>query len=150
MFGLFEQKKGTDPAHFWKEYEEKCGEKVLAYTLGQYLSGWEDFNLSQRESLWGLLIATSGGFRFHHFPHEGWIQALSRLSSGGDAPKEKTLFIPQDRLVSVELRVEKSLLKKIFLPSPPRLVIRYGDAGGELVMETDQKAKEIVRALSTV
>ncbi|MDR3160628.1 MAG: hypothetical protein LBU28_03335 [Spirochaetaceae bacterium] len=148
MFGLFEQKKETDPARFWKEYEEKCGEQVLAYTLGQYLSGWDDFNLSRRESLWGLLIATSGGFRFHHFPHEGWIQALSRVSSGGEAPKEQTLFIPKDQLTSVELRMEKSLLKKLFFPSSPRLVIRYGDAGGELVMETDQKAREIVMALS--
>jgi hypothetical protein len=146
MLGLFEKKRETDPASFWKEYEEKCGEKVLAYTLGQYLSGWEEFNLP----LWGLLIATSGGFRFHHFPHEGWIQALSRLSSGAEAPKEKTIFIPRDQLAAVELKVEKSWLKKIFLPHSPRLVIRYGDRGGELVMETGQKALEIVRALSTV
>jgi hypothetical protein len=145
MFGLFERKKETDPANFWKDYGEKCGETVLAYTLGQYLSGWDEFNMP----LWGLLIATSGGFRFHHFPHEGWIQALSRVSSGGDAPTEKTLFIPRDQLTSVELNVEKSKWKKILFPSSPRLVVRYGDTGGELVMETDQKAAEIVRALST-
>ncbi|MDR2246282.1 MAG: hypothetical protein LBE17_06375 [Treponema sp.] len=149
MFGLFEQRKETDPARFWKDYEEKCGEQVLAYTLGQYLSGWDEFDLTPRSSLWGLLIATSGGFRFHHFPHEGWIQALSRASTGGDPPKERTLFIPRDRLTSVELKMETSLWKKIFLPHSPRLVIRYGDGGGELVMETDQKAREIVRALST-
>jgi hypothetical protein len=143
MFGLFGQKKETDPAHFWQEYEGKCGEKVLAYTLGQYLSGWDEFNTP----LWGLLIATSGGFRFHHFPHEGWIQALSRISSGGEAPREKTIFIPADRLTSVELKVEKSLWKKILLPRSPLLVVRYGDTG-ELVMETDRKAGEIVRALS--
>jgi hypothetical protein len=141
MFGIFEQKKGTDPVRFWKDYEETCGEKVLAYTLGQYLSGWDEFDLP----LWGLLIATSGGFRFHHFPHEGWIQALSRASSGGDPPKEKTLFIPRDRLIAVELKTETSLLKKIFLSPVPRLVIRYRD--GEIVMETDQKAREIVQAL---
>jgi hypothetical protein len=145
MFGLFEKKQETDPARFWKEYGEKYGETVLAYTLGQYLSGWEEFNMP----LWGLLIATSGGFRFHHFPHEGWIQALSRLSSGGEAPREKTLFIPKDRLVSAELRVEKSWWKKILLPRSPRLVIRYGDNGGELVMETGREAREIVRALAT-
>jgi hypothetical protein len=145
MFGLPERKKETDPAGFWKDYEEKCGEKVLAYTLGQYLSGWDEFNTP----LWGLLIATSGGFRFHHFPHEGWIQALSRLSSGGEAPKEKTIFIPRDQLASVELKVEKSRLKKILFPSSPRLVVRYGNTGGELILETDQKAREIVQALST-
>jgi hypothetical protein len=144
MFGLFEQKKDSDPVKFWKEYEEKCGEKVLAYTLGQYLSGWDEFNMP----LWGLLIATGGGFRFHHFPHEGWIQALSRISSGSDAPKEKTLFIPNDKILSAELRVEKSLLKKVFLSSLPKLVVRYRDKDGELVLETDRKAEEIVRALN--
>ncbi|MDR0376282.1 MAG: hypothetical protein LBH70_00645 [Spirochaetaceae bacterium] len=149
MFGLGNQKKGTDPARFWKDYEEKCGEKVLAYTLGQYRSGWEEFDLPPRTPLWGLLIATSGGFRFHHFPHEGWIQTLARVSSGEEAPKEKTLFIPKDRMASIELKIEKSWLKKIFLPRPPLLVIRYGDAGGELVMEADQKARELVQALST-
>jgi hypothetical protein len=148
MFGLFERKKETDPASFWKNYEEKCGETVLAYTLGQYLSGWDAFNLPKGTTLWGLLIATSGGFRFHHFPHEGWIQALSRVSSGGDAPREKTIFIPRNQLTSVELTAEKSKWKKILFPSSPRLVVRYGDTGGELVMETDQKAAEIVRALS--
>jgi hypothetical protein len=143
MFGLFEQKKEADPVRFWKEYEEKCGEKILAYTLGQYISGWDEYNLP----LWGLLIATSGGFRFHHFPHEGWIQAMSRVSTGGDAPREKTIFIPKDQLVSVEFRVEKSLLKKVFFPRSPLLVVRYGDMGGELILETDQKAQEIVQHL---
>jgi hypothetical protein len=145
MFGFFERKKETDPARFWQEYEEKCGEKIVAYTLGQYLSGWDEFNMP----LWGLLIVTSGGFRFHHFPHEGWIQALSRFSSGGEAPKEKTLFIPKDQIVSVELRVEKSWWKKIFFPHLPTLVIRYGDKGGELVLETDQKAEVLAGALNS-
>ncbi|MDR3130575.1 MAG: hypothetical protein LBU18_03440 [Treponema sp.] len=150
MLGLFKQKKKTGPVLFWKEYEKKCGEKVLAYTLGQYLSGWDEFNLSRRESLWGLLIATSGGFRFHHFPHEGWIQVLSRLSYGGEAPMEKTIFIPKDQLISVEFWAEKSLFKKIFFPNFPRLLISYGDMGGKLVIETNQKAREIAIALSRI
>jgi hypothetical protein len=144
MFGLSEQKKDSDPARFWQEYEENCGEKVLAYTLGQYLSGWDEFTIP----LWGLLIVTEGGFRFHHFPHEGWIQTLSRISSGGEAPKEKTIFIPNDKIVSVELRVEKSLLKRVFLAGLPKLVVRYGDKGGELVLETDRKAEKIISSLN--
>jgi hypothetical protein len=137
-------KRGVD--EFWSNYEVQCGEKVLSFTLGQYLSGWTEWETS----LWGLLIATDGGFRFHHFPHEGWIQALSRITSGAAAPTEKTLFIPRDRIVSAELWVEKSLLKRFFVASSPRLVVRYLDTeGGEAVFvaETDKKAAEVAESL---
>jgi hypothetical protein len=140
------RKKNMDPDDFWKQYEAGVGEKVLSYTLGQYLSGWPEY----ASPLWGLLIATSGGFRFHHFPHESWIVAISRLSSGGEAPKEKTIFIPRSRILGAELRVEKSLLKKIFIASSPRLVLRYMDNAGaesEFVAETDSKASFIVENL---
>jgi hypothetical protein len=144
--GLFSAPKQNDPQEFWKNYEAQLGEKVLAFALGQYLSGWEEFDLP----LWGLLIATDGGFRFHHFPHEGWLTFLTRASSGGDAPKEKTIFIPQDRVLSVELYIEKSLLKRIIFPGSPKLILRYVNArGGEgkLTAETDKKAEEIVKHL---
>jgi hypothetical protein len=144
--GLFSAKKQSDPREFWKSYEAQLGEKVLAFALGQYLSGWEEFD----SPLWGLLIATDSGFRFHHFPHEGWLQLLSRVSSGNDAPKEKTLFIPRDRILGAELYTEKSLLKRILFSSAPKLKIRYLDTQGgegELVAETDGKAEEIVQYL---
>ncbi|GHV77091.1 hypothetical protein AGMMS49942_19120 [Spirochaetia bacterium] len=140
--------KQIEPETFWKNYEEALGEKVLAYALGQYLTGWAEYEMP----LWGLLIATDGGFRFHHFPHEGWIQALSRMSTGGDAPTEKTIFIPRDRLISVELRREKSLLKRIFVAGQPRFILRYRDSGGaeaELVAEADSKASIIVEKLQS-
>jgi hypothetical protein len=140
------RKKNMDPDDFWKQYEANVGEKVLSYTLGQYLSGWPEYTAP----LWGLLIATSGGFRFHHFPHESWIMAISRLSSGSEAPKEKTIFIPRDRILQADLYIEKSLLKKIFLASSPRLVLRYVDNAGaeaEFVAETDSKASLIVENL---
>jgi hypothetical protein len=144
--GIFSRQKQTDPQEFWKSYEAQLGEKVLAFALGQYLSGWEEFDLP----LWGLLIATDAGFRFHHFPHEGWLQLLSRVSSGGDAPKEKTIFIPRDRILSAELRIEKSILKRIIFPNAPKLIIHYQNANGgegEIAAETDTKAEEIIRQL---
>jgi hypothetical protein len=126
--------------------------------LGRYISGWAEF----QDTLWGLLIATSGGFRFHHFPHEGWIQALSRISFGGDSPKEKTLFIPHERILGVDLKLEKSWWKRFLNPSLPRIVIQYrpddaaaldgageeSRSGGMLVIETDQNAAEIIRNLN--
>ncbi|GHV74846.1 hypothetical protein AGMMS49940_21480 [Spirochaetia bacterium] len=141
-------KKNTDPETFWKQYEASLGEKVLAYTLGQYLAGWEEYAYP----LWGLLIATDRGFRFHHFPHEGWIQALSRISTGGEGPTEKIIFIPRDRILAVELRREQSLLKRIFVNGQPRFVLRYRDNAGaeaELIAETDLKAALVVEKLQT-
>jgi hypothetical protein len=141
-----EKKKDGEAAQFWREYEDRYGEKVHAYVLGRYLSGWEGFD----EALWGLLIATGGGFRFHHFPHESWLTALSRVTRGGKAPEEKTIFIPRDRIRSAELYREKSLWKRIVLPSPPLLILRYrkeeetGEAEGILRAETEAKAEALL------
>jgi hypothetical protein len=152
MFG-FSKKNEKSPDDFWREYEEKTGEKVLARSLGQYVSGWEAFDDSGWSALWGLIIATSGGFRFHHFPHMGWLEALSRLSSGAEPPKEKTIFIPKERLLSVTLQKETKWWKKIINPSPPRLVIRYrNDAGEEreILLETEYKTDGLAEHLSPV
>jgi hypothetical protein len=140
------RKKNTDPQEFWKKYEAGLGEKVLSFSLGQYLSGWAEHD----PPLWGLLIATDRGFRFHHFPQEGWLQALSRFSSGGEAPTEKTIFIPREWILRAELRREKSLLKRIFFASRPRLVIRYRDGQGaeeDFVAEADSAAAVLVEKL---
>jgi hypothetical protein len=142
-------KTAIDPDAFWKQYEAALGEKVLAYSLGQYLTGWAGYG----QPLWGLLIATDGGFRFHHFPHESWIQALSRMSTGGDGPTEKTIFIPRDRILQVELRRETSLLKRIFVAGQPRFILRYRDNSGaetEFVAEADPKASLIVEKLQSL
>jgi hypothetical protein len=148
MFGLIKRNKIQDPDQFWQDYAARYGETVLAYGLGRYLSGWTEFQYS----LWGLIIATSGGLRFHHFPHEGWIQAISRIGSGGDAPKEKTLFIPQERILEAELRVEKSWWKRLLNPTLPRLLFRYRLEGEDpiediLVIETDRDAAKILQHL---
>ena len=135
------------PDQFWADYEQKTGDKVLAFCLGQYVSGWDEFD----RPLWGLLIATEGGFRFYHFPHEGWLQALARIGTGGEGPKERTLFLPRDRIVSAELRLETLWWRKLFSPRQPLFVIRYrGEDGaeGELVMEAEKKAQALVDRLA--
>jgi hypothetical protein len=135
---------------FWAEYEKQHGEKVLAYVLGKYLSGWPEYPYP----LWGLLIATDRGFRFHHFPHEGWLQALSRMTSGGPPPQEKTIFIPREQLLSVEIRTEKQWWKKALAYQPPLLVIRYqnGDPetgpAGELLAEADKEVSRLIPFLT--
>lgn len=139
-------KNRNDPAEFWRDYEALIGETVLAYNLGRYIKGWDDLD----SPLWGLLIVSTGGFRFHHFPHESWLEVLSRTTVGGEAPKEKTLFIPRERLIAAELRIEKSWWKQLFFAQPPLLVVRcLSDQGLETVLmaETEKKATVLVERI---
>jgi hypothetical protein len=143
-------KKSRGPEEFWADYEARYGEKVLGRALGRYLSGWQDFTEISRAGLWGLIVATSGGFRFLHLPGEGWMTALTRIISGGEAPKERELFIPNDSIVTACLRREKSWWKRLLFSRPPVLVIFYRDVSGiqqELCFETIQKGDEVAEKL---
>jgi hypothetical protein len=142
---LFRKKDNFDADKFWKDYEASIGEKVLAKSLGQYLSGWAEYT----QPLWGLAIAASGSFRFHHFPHEGWITALSRITSGGEAPKEKTFAIPKESIRSVELVMEKRWWKKLLFPSNPMLILHclINGTDADVIIETDKSAEAVVEAL---
>jgi hypothetical protein len=148
------QKRKT-PEDFWREYEEKVGEKVLARSLGQYVSGWDEFgDLSAPtyvgSPLWGLIIATSGGFRFHHFPQVNWLTSIMRFGSTDDPPKEKTIFIPREKIISAELQKETKWYKKIFSQAVPRLLIRYRNEAGtenQLVLNAEYKPDGLAEAL---
>ena len=134
------RKATKSPDDFWQEYEEKTGEKVLARSLGQYISGWEEFDDRGWGSIWGLIIATTGGFRFHHFPQQSWFEAISR-ATGAEGPKEKTLFLPKEKIISARLTEESKWWKKIFSSSFPKLIIHYRNEAGEekqLLLEANQ------------
>jgi hypothetical protein len=139
----------ADAAEFWKEFESTHDEKVLGFSLGLYLRGCAEIE----NSLWGLLIATSGGFRFHHFAQENWISALSRLtaSGGGKGPKEVSIFIPTEKIISAEYRVEPNWLKRIFTASQPLFILTYYDEAGkkyEFAAETDKSCLDVVESLN--
>jgi len=119
-------KKDDSVTEFWTDFEAATGETVLAKSMGKYLSGWDEYT----ESLWGLVIATSGGFRFHHFPKEATFFGIPKTSSGGKPPKEKTFFIPKEAMLSVELVREKCWWKKILASSYPLLFIHFRADGG--------------------
>jgi len=143
-------KKSKSPEEFWLEYEEKTGEKVLARCLGQYVSGWAEFDDPPGKPIWGLIIATSGGFRFHHFPQGNWLFSIVRLGSDDDAPKEKTIFIPRDKIVSAVLHRETKWYRKIFSPGIPVLQLRYLDEAGtekEMLLYAEYKADGFAEAL---
>jgi hypothetical protein len=127
-----------------KEYIERFNENIINLAMGRYLGGWT----GEDEPMWGIIVRTDLGLRFHHFPHEGWMAAMFRVGSHGKAPKEKILFIPNDNIISVEFQTENSWWKKIFFNKQPLIVVKYrgecgvgGESGDEktLLVETDPK-----------
>ena len=142
-------KKLKSPEDFWREYEGNTGETIIVRSLGQYVSGWDEFNST--DPLWGLIIATSGGFRFHHFPQSNWLTALARFGSD-ETPKEKTIFIPSEKIISAMLYKETKWYKKIFSPGVPRLIIRYRDLAGnekELLLLAEYNADGLAETLNS-
>jgi hypothetical protein len=128
---------------FWQEYEEKIGEKILARGLGRYISGWDEFDRQGWTGLWGLIIASSGGFRFHHFPQQSWLDAIN--FSRREAPKEKTFFIPNENIVSLKLKEEQKWWKKIIFTSSPQLFVNARETQDNeltLILEVDFRAEE--------
>jgi len=147
--GIFTFKKNNkDPDDFWREYEEKTGEKIIARSLGQYISGWDEFGGSVKNPLWGLIIAASGGFRFHHFPQTNWLSALA--GSVGVEQKEKTIFIPREKIITAKLNRETRWYMKLLSSAAPRLLIRYFDETGtekELLFHVEYKSEGIAEAI---
>jgi hypothetical protein len=141
-------KTQKSPDEFWQEYEEKIGEKVLARSLGQYISGWEEFESRRLTALWGLIIATTGGFRFHHFPQQSWLDAFSRNT---ETPKDKTIFIPRDNIISAQITKENRWWIKILKSPSPQLIIRYRNETGEekqLLLEADLFHGDFIESLT--
>ena len=126
--GMF-KKPQKSPDLFWQEYEEKIGEKVLTRGLGKYIRGWKDFDDKKWNDIWGLIITTSGGFRFHHFPQMSWIDSLTQFAAQNQ-PTEKTIFIPGEKIISTKIIKEEKWWKKILSASPPQMVIFYTDEAG--------------------
>jgi len=121
---LFNKKADQSTDNFWQEYEEKIGEKVLARSLGKYVSGWEEFDSQGWVNIWGLIIVSQGGLRFHHFHQYHWIDTFNR---NREATKEKLFFIQREQIISAQLIRESGWLKKLFTSPSPQLIINYRD-----------------------
>ena len=144
------RKAGEDLDDFWREYEEKIGEKVLVRSLGQYISGWEEFDSKKWTELWGLIMATTGGFRFHHFAQSNWFDAFSRSSN--QEPKEKTIFIPREKIICAAFKKETVWWKKL-LNNAAHLTVKYRDKAGiehDILLKTDLQHGNIAEKLEAI
>ena len=143
------RKPQQDTEIFWKEYEETIGEKVLARSLGRYLSGFEEFDAKGWTNIWGLIIASDGGLRFHNFPQNHWMDMLNRNTKPA---KEKIFMIPRDRLISAELVKEPNWFLRLFKSPSPQLIVNYRDESGaekKLLMEADLIHGELLENLNS-
>jgi hypothetical protein len=134
---------------FWQEYEEQIGEKVLARSLGRYISGWEEFESKGVTNLWGLIIATQSSLRFHHFPQHHWMDTFSRKR---EKQTEKIFSIPRERIISAQLIREANWLKRMFKSPAPDFIVMYRTESEEekkLVFEADLIHGDLVESLST-
>jgi hypothetical protein len=142
---MFFKKKEKSPDTFWQEFTEKTGETVLERGLGKYVSGWEEFDKEKTNGIWGLVIHTSGGFRFHHFPQytlpvPGFSPILEAFASHlKDPSNEKTIFIPKEKIISQKIIKEEKWYKRLFYNSMPQLVINYSEETPEEFGEKNRK-----------
>jgi len=149
---MLKRKENKSADDFWREYEEKIGEKVLARGLGRYSSGWEEFDSNKWNNIWGLIIICSGGFRFHHFPQKNWLESLMNRGDSGES-KEKILILPKGKIIKAEFHEESRWWKKIFISRPPELIIHYSDDNEnekKMFLETDFGSKELAEKLSAL
>ena len=141
------KKDEKPPDIFWREYEENTGEKVLTRGLGKYICGWDEFDKKRWNGLWGLIINTSGGFRFHHFPQyalpvPGMVPILAAFAANAkETPKEKTIFIPKEKIISQKIIKEEKWWKRLIFNSAPQLVINYRDETSD---ESGGKDKKLI------
>ncbi len=94
------------------------------------------------KGLWGLIINTSGGFRFHHFPQNNIYDLLTQFAANArESSKEKTIFIPQEKIISQKMIKEEKWWKWLFSHSVPQLVIDYRDESPD---ESGGKDKKLI------
>lgn len=142
-------KGDEDVEKFWAETEEKLGERVLVYSLGQYIGGYGDVH----PGTWGLFFVSETALHFQTFHSENWFGALLRgRRKAKPAESEMEFQLPLSCLKDVEVRRQKSWLRRLFVPESPMVhapfVLPTGHEG-ELLFAMDLKIKEFVEGLKT-
>jgi len=141
----------TEVERFWRETEERLGERVLLYSLGQYLGGYGDV----RSGAWGLFYISDSALHFQTFPNQNWFSTIFRSVTRNRARDQETtemeFTLPQASIREVQLHGERSLWKRVVAPQPPTVSVFYINEDGnesELRFLMDMKVKEFVNLLS--
>jgi len=140
--------KGEDDVEkFWSETEERLGERVLVYSLGQYVSGYGDV----RPGTWGLFFVSESSLHFQTFHSENWFSSLLRSRKKSQPSESEMEFhLPLSSLREVEVTRRKSWFRRLFAPEPPMIHAAFElptGHKGELQFAMDLKIKEFVEGL---
>lgn len=140
-------KAENDVEKFWAETEAKLGERVLVYSLGQFVAGYGDVH----PGTWGLFFVSETALHFQTFQSENWFSSLLRgRRRSKPSESEMEFHLPLSCLKSVEVTRQKSWLKRLFAPEPPVVHVPYvlpTGRQGELLFAMDLKIKEFVDGL---
>lgn len=139
----------SEVERFWRDTEQRLGEKVHLYSLGQYLGGYGEV----RPGCWGLFFISDSALHFQTFPNENWFGAIFRgvtRNRRQATESEMEFSLPQASISEVRLLSAPSWWKRLFSPQPPTVVVRYIDENGQeadLRFAMDMKVKEFIALL---
>ncbi|TVR71346.1 MAG: hypothetical protein EA427_04505 [Spirochaetaceae bacterium] len=140
---LFENKPDEDVRKFWQGMEETLGTPILAYTLGQYLSGRD-----VKGPMWGLLYLTRDTLYFQHFAQRNWFASV--MQSSGAIPGSENFTIEVALGPSLGLEQDNAGGWRRFLRGNAadtcRLVDRSGVAD-PFVFSIEQRDSSLLREL---
>lgn len=147
LSAMLRKSQGPSPEEFWSGVEQERGEKVVKYSLAQYLGGMEELAAPR----WGLIYVTESALCFRTFPQRNWFSSI--LTGGGARPgkdEEMEFCILRSDIGAARYRKTGSLLKKIFAPEPPMVEVDCVDEYHRqttLRLQIDPDAAEFAKLL---
>jgi hypothetical protein len=115
-----------EAAEFWSAFEKETGEKVVARSMGECLTGF-----GSDSGFWGLLVLTDKSFRFKHMPSDNWLRSIFKKAGRSSEPKKNLdLTIPLGDIIAVNAP-RSGFLARLLAPAFPRVSVSYRVDGAE-------------------
>ena len=97
---------------FWKDLEEKTGESIITYSIGETLT---PFGTIPARTV-GLFYLTKSRFFFQTVPDTNWFSGLLRgIRKGKDSRKQREYVFPLSRITRTSLDLPEGFFKRIFV-----------------------------------
>ncbi|MEW5814091.1 MAG: hypothetical protein AB1798_01680 [Spirochaetota bacterium] len=113
-----------DVQKFWSDLENTIGEKILIYSMGDYLGGYQNIT----GPVVGLFYLTATKLFFQTFPKENFLSTLFRGFTRSTTRNEPITFsIPLDKIKAVIHPPKKSFWKSFLSPAVQPNALDYLD-----------------------
>ncbi|MFP4563526.1 MAG: hypothetical protein ACLFRY_09470 [Spirochaetia bacterium] len=102
----------TEIDEFWKDLEEKTGESIIVYSIGETLT---PFGTIPSRTV-GLFYLTKSRFFFQSDPDTNWFSGLFKgLRKGKDSRKRREYIFPLSRITRTSLDLPEGFFRRIFI-----------------------------------